>query len=109
MDDVCGVFYIDISIYYYLVWDGLYIGQDIFVNIVDYFVIEKKDFGSCKVGFEFFYIFFDVCVIVKEFYIEDCNVIVNYYYLGDLEIKVVSVFFFQYKFCLYVQDICSME
>lgn len=109
MDDVCGVFYIDISIYYYLVWDGLYIGQDILVNFWDYFVIEKKDFGSCKVGFEFFYIFFDVCVIVKEFYIEDCNVIVNYYYLGDLEIKVVSVFFFSINFVYMFQGICSME
>uniref|UniRef100_A0A8W8M278 Uncharacterized protein n=1 Tax=Magallana gigas TaxID=29159 RepID=A0A8W8M278_MAGGI len=86
-DDVCGVSYIDISTHHYLVWDGSHIGQDTLVNIVDYSVIEKKDSGSCKVGFEPLYTSFDVCVTVKEFHIEDCNATVNYYHSGDSEIK----------------------
>lgn len=92
-DDVCGVSYIDISTHHYLVWDGSHIGQDTLVNIVDYSVIEKKDSGSCKVGFEPLYTSFDVCVTVKEFHIEDCNATVNYYHSGDSEIKAVSVLF----------------
>lgn len=64
------------------------------MNIVDYSVIEKKDSGSCKVGFEPLYTSFDVCVTVKEFHIEDCNATVNYYHSGDSEIKAVSVLFF---------------
>lgn len=75
-------------------WDGSHIGQDTLGNLWDYSEIEKKDSGSCKVGFEPLYTSFDVCVTVKEFHIEDCNATVNYYHSGDSEIKAVSVLFF---------------
>lgn len=91
MDDICGGSYFFLKKDYYLVWDGLYIGWDFFLNIWDGFDV-KKDFGSCKVDFDFV-IGYIVCVIVERFYIEDCNVFVNYYYDGDFEIKVVCVFF----------------
>lgn len=94
MDDVCENIYLLLDINYYLVWDGIYFSWDFFMNFLDGFII-IKDFGSCKVSFEFVGIFsFNMCVIVEEFYIEDCNVIVNYYYYGDFERKVVIIFFF---------------
>lgn len=108
-DDVCGVSYIDISTHHYLVWDGSHIGQDTLVNIVDYSVIEKKDSGSCKVGFEPLYTSFDVCVSVKEFHIEDCNATVNYYHSGDSEIKAVSVLFFSTNLVHMFQAIGNIE
>lgn len=98
MDSECGNIYMMIDFICYLEWDGIYIGWDFFLNFWDGFVI-FKDYGSCKVSFEFGGIFsFKVCIIVEEFYIEDCNMIVNYYYYDDFKRKVVSVFLF----CLYL-------
>lgn len=87
MDDICDGIYFNLKKNYYLVWDGLYIGKDLIFNFWC-----NKDFVSCKVSFDFV-IDYIVCVIVERFYIEDCDVFVNYYYDGDFEIKVVCVFF----------------